>query len=1205
MDASLNPQPTGPQQARQLPVRLMACLLTLLAVVTMLAVSALTPAQAAGPLILGAGSAQVDAWPAVTILPDPRHTLTPESALAARAQFNVPQSAYATLGVHKEPMWLHIPVRQESGSDGDWVIDIDFAVINRVDIYLTSAGKVVEHYRTGNLQPVEPGAQPARIPTTLVHLTPGTDYEVLLRVENIGAMILPIRFSRAATFHGRALNEQMLQGMLTGLSLCLLLYSLAQWANLREPLFASYALLVAGSFLFSFEFFGLGAQYIWHNNAWMSIHSGGLFALMASCGAYLFVQQALARPGMDRTFTRLMHGGALLCVLSAAAFAADLFSVDVLVAIVSTLGLLPMLFGLPGAYRRARRGDVVGVYFLCGWAVAFTSSVVLSRVISGEVGANFWSMHVLQLGHVFDQLVFMRILGLRTKAIQTAMLRAEASTRMKSDFLANMSHEIRTPMNAIIGMSRLALMAEPNPKLRNYLSKIQGAGEHLLGIINDILDFSRIEAGKLTLEEVPFDLNEMLEHLASLTAIKTDAKRVELVFRVGAGVPARLVGDPLRLGQILINLTSNAVKFTEQGEIVVAVKLVEQLDGQVALRFSVSDTGIGMNQELLKRLFESFSQADGSVTRKYGGTGLGLSITKQLVELMGGSIHVSSTPGVGSRFSFTIKLGMGSDDDVALASPAALLHQVRVMVVDDSATARDALVEMLGSFGVTAHAASSGEQSLTMLTKAEEAGEPYQVLLMDYMMPGWDGVETIRRLHADPRLSAPPAILMVSVCTRDTVVQQEGEVPLQGFLTKPVGPALLYHSLLQALQPEADDAPAAAPEEAPVAGLRMSDLAALTGARILLVDDNANNREVALDFLSTIRMQVDVATNGREAIAQALSNDYDLVLMDIQMREMDGLSATRQIRADGRHPDLPIIAMTAYAMAGDREKSLEAGMNDHVTKPIDPDLLFGTLLKWISPVRLAGRVGGYAGAAAPVPATAAQIPAALTAAAAAPAAAPAGGLAAVPGIDWQMALAGVDGQQARLQRRVRGFVEEYRNMPQTVRSAIASGQSELLQSLAHNLKSSAVYVGAAVLASLAHQLEQALRDGQQAPIGRLARELLAQLELVLAGLAPIAAEAAAAGAAQPLPAMQASQAAQSEQAALAALLRQLDACLRSDDARAEDLLQALRAALPGDAHAVTLAALAHAVNEIEYGIALGPLAELAQALQITLEEKDQ
>ena len=992
----------------------------------------------------------------------------------------------------------------------------------------------------------------------------------------------------------------MIQGLLVGMSLCLMLYSLAQWINLNEPLFAAYALLVGGTALFSIEFFGLGAQYLWKYNPWMSIHAGSLFAVTAACGAYLFIYLALARPGMDRTFSRLMQGGAALCVVSAVIFAADLISLDAMVVICSSLALMPMLLGLPGAFQRARHGDYIGTYFLFGWAGSFVTSVITSGVINGHVDVSFWTMHSLQFGHVFDQLAFMRILGLRTKAIQTAMLRAEASARLKSDFLANMSHEIRTPMNAIIGMSRLALMAEPTPKLRNYLNKILGAGEHLLGIINDILDFSRIEAGKLALEKVPFDLNEMLEHLASLTAIKTDAKRVELVFRVQSGVPAKLVGDPLRLGQILINLTSNAVKFTERGEIVVAVHLVEQSASHATLRFSVSDTGIGMNEEMLSRLFQSFSQADSSVTRKYGGTGLGLAITKQLVELMGGTIQVSSTPGVGSHFSFNLQLELGAPGTVTLTQPAALLHQVRVLVVDDSATARDALVEMLSSFGVTARSASSGEQSLIMLNQAEQAGEPYQVLLMDYMMPGWDGVETIRRLHADPRLSAPPAILMVSVCSRDTVMQQEGEVPLQGFLTKPVGPALLYHSVIQALQPE--PAPGEAPQQAsqPAMSLRANGLQALTGARVLLVDDNANNREVALDFLSAIRMQVDQAHNGLEAVQKVLDNDYDLVLMDIQMREMDGLSATRAIRAHARHAELPIIAMTAYAMAGDRERSLEAGMNDHVTKPIDPDLLFGALLRWIKPERLAGRVS---------PAVSVHHSAHHSSSAAESGESP---LPAIAGVDWQLALSSVDGQRNRLLRRVRGFVEEYRGAPQMVRNAIASGQSELLQSLAHNLKSSATYVGATALAALAHQLEQAMRDGQHAPITRLAGELVTQLDNVLAGLslvlvgatAPRPSDLAASNGHDPAGA--AAAAGHAARAALATLIQQLQRYLQGDDARAEDAWHDLRAVLPGaivTAHAQTLAALDKAIEEIEYQAAMAPLTELAAALHIPLEDQ--
>jgi two-component system, sensor histidine kinase and response regulator len=1133
------------------------------------------PARAAsGPLPLDDAMGQVDAWPALTVLSDPGGTLDVHGARAAAARFTAPDSAYATLGVHRDVLWLRIPVAVAAGGDGDWILNIDYAAINRVDVYVSANGAIVRHTAMGNLLPLPAAGERGRAPAVALKLAPGSGQELWLRVENSGSMILPIRLSTPAAFHAAALNEQMLQGLLIGLSLCLLLYSLAQWINLREPLFGKYALLTAGTTMFSVEFFGLGAQYLWGSQPWMTMHAGGLFALMASCGAYLFVEQALARPGMDRTFSRLMQTGAVLALVSAAAYGADIINVQTLVAIVSTLGLMPMLLGLPGAFMRARRGDAVGIYFLVGWAVSFLSSVLLSRVISGAVAANFWTMHALQFGNMFDMLVFMRILGLRTKAMQNAMLRAEAATRMKSDFLANMSHEIRTPLNAIIGMSQLAMMAEPSPRLRNYVSKIEGAGQHLLGLINDILDFSKIEAGKLALEAVPFALDDMLEHLASLTAIKTDAKRVELVFRVERGVPARLVGDPLRVGQILINLTTNAVKFTDRGEIVVAVDVAERRGDQVTLRFSVSDTGIGMNEEQLVRLFQSFSQADGSITRRYGGTGLGLSISKQLVELMGGAIRVNSTPGVGSRFSFTVTRGVADPATAPVAPPAAALQQVRVMVVDDSATARDALVEMLGSFGVTAHAACSGEQSLYLLARAVDEGQPYQVVLMDYMMPGWDGVETIRRIHADPRLAAPPAILMVSACTRETVQQQEGQLQLHGFLTKPVGPALLYHSLLQVLRPDL----AGAGGDAPGLGMRAPDLARLNGARILLVDDNANNREVAIDFLAMARVEVDVAVHGGEAVRMVQQRDYDLVLMDIQMQEVDGLTATIQIRSHPHLRELPIVAMTAHAMAGDRDKSLAAGMNDHVTKPINPELLFRALLKWIDPARLAGR----------------QLPAA-------PPAPEDGGahaamaLPPVAGIVWQQALDSVGQQRNRLHKRIASFLQEYQGGPQVVREALQAGHYTALQSLAHNLKSSAAYLGAAELSAQANAVEQALRSNQHERCAALAPELADALEAVLAGLAAI-------GAAPAVPAAPAAahDAGQSMPGA-GPLIRQLEAFLRDDDARAEDALHALQA-LPGAAaHGEQLAAIQQAVDEIEYDAALAPLAALARALNLNVE----
>ncbi len=1123
--------------------------------------------SAAAPLALDDRHAAVEAWPAVRVLADPARNLRAEALAGAPERFAAPPSPYATLGVQKGPVWLRIPLRAVAGGDGDWVLSVDYGLLNQVDLYLVRDGRI-ERHAVGGHGAKSDGALGGRIPAFLLHLQPGVEYVALLRIDTEAPKVLPVRLHKPDAFNRAALGEQMLQGLLNGLGLCLVFYSLAQWITLREAIFGKYALYVGSLLLYSANISGVGGQYLYAGNMWMSVHATGVVTMLCSCCAYLFVEHALARPGQNRVFSFLMKTGALLTLLTAVAFVLGIIHEELLVALVSTLGTMPMLLGLPGAFRRARRGDHVGTYFLLGWAASFVTSVVGAEVIKGNLDADFWTLHATQFGGTIDMLLFMRILGLRTKGIQDAMLRAEAATRMKSEFLANMSHEIRTPMNAIIGMSRLALMADPNPKLRNYLGKILGAGEHLLGIVNDILDFSRIEAGRLSVDRVPFDLDEMLEHLSSLSAIKLDARRVELVFSVARGVPARLVGDPLRLGQVLVNLTSNAVKFTEDGEIVVAVDVAQRGDGQVVLRFAVSDTGIGMDAEQLARLFQSFTQADSSVTRKYGGTGLGLSISKQLVELMGGTIEVSSTPGVGSRFSFTVPLGIAPADSAPAPLSAAALQRMRVMVVDDSASARDALVEMLRGFGIHADAAASGEESLERLAAAMDANAPYQVVLMDYLMPGWDGVETIRRIRADRRFAAPPAILMISAWTREGVLQREGELPLSGFLTKPVGPALLYHSLVQVLRPEL--AGHGRDKDAGRGGaVAAAELDRLDGARILLVDDNANNREVAVDFLAAARVRVDVATDGAQAVEMVRGDDYDLVLMDIQMHGMDGLSATRLIRALPGREALPVVAMTAHAMAGDREKSLEAGMNDHVVKPIDPDLLFRALLRWIDPRRLQGR-------SVPQPAA----PATLEA----PASVAGAGLAPVRGVDWERALASAGGQPARLHRRIASFLQEYGDAPRRMRDALAGGDYAPLQGLAHNLKSGATYLGMAPLAALAGTLEQDLRGGRLERIAMLAPDLVVMLEGALEGLARVHASAAADTPATP--------AAPGDSAALLSRLRDF---LRADDARADDALAELEALL-GGAHADLLAPLRAAVDDIEYDAALARLAPLEAAL---------
>ena len=1138
---------------------------------------AFTPALAhAAPLQLAQGAEVVEAWPAVTILRDPDSRLDAAAALAATDRFEQPRTAHASLGMQPGATWVRIPLQLPHDATGGWVMQIDYALLDEVDVHLAGRDGMRHLASLGRMQQPSGDALKGRVPAAVLRLAPGEEYTVLVRVDSVGPKILPITFMQPAAVLDEALGEQVLQGLLLGLRITLILYALGQWYTLREHLFGKYALLATGVTVYSVAWFGLAGQYLWPGNLWLLEHGAGLASALASCGAYLFVEHALARPGQDRIFSRLMKTFAALCLVTAIGFAAGLIGHRHLVAIVGTLGIMPMLFGLPGAFRRARAGDAVGTYFLIGWAVTFATSLVTAQLINGKLPANFWTMHALVFGSTFNMLVFMRILGLRTKAMQAAMLRAEASTRLKSEFLANMSHEIRTPMNAIIGMSRLALMSEPAPVLRNYLGKILGAGEHLMVIIDDILDFSRIEAGKLHIEAVAFELDEMLEHLSSLLGAKAEAKGIELIFRVAPDVPQRLVGDPLRLGQVLVNLAGNAVKFTERGEIVVAVDAVPAApapagaDDRITLAFSVSDTGIGMNQEQVGRLFQSFSQADSSTTRKYGGTGLGLSISRQLVELMDGQISVRSAPGEGSRFTFSVPLGIGDGQAVASAVRRAMLLDVRALVVDDSVTARAALSEMLGTLGVHADTAASGEECLELLARADAAGKPYQIVLMDYLMPGLDGIETIRRIRRSAqehgRDCPPPAILMISACTRETVIEEEGELPVDAFLHKPVGPALLYHSLLQVLHPQLG------PDDTMEKYLpAMADLPRLDGARILLAEDNANNREVALDFMAAARMQVDVAFNGVEAVRMAREGDYDLVLMDIQMPEMDGLSATREIRQDARLCELPIVAMTAHALASDRALSRLAGMNDHVTKPIDPDLLFCTLLKWIDPERLVGREAPLASRPAqPEPDTAAGV------------------LPSVPGIDWRLALENVDGQRTRLEKRAGSFVREYASAPRILREALAAGDHARLQALAHNLKSSAGYVGAFELAGAAGRLEQDLRAGLLEGVRRQVPALMAAAESVLAGLAQLAA------ATLPKP---------SDPEALAAVIARLDGYLRSDDARAEDALAQLEALLAASVdpnlYDAALEAVRRAVAHIEYAAALAPLTALAAQLDLS------
>ncbi|CAA7616112.1 Sensor protein barA [Magnetospirillum sp. LM-5] len=525
------------------------------------------------------------------------------------------------------------------------------------------------------------------------------------------------------------------------------------------------------------------------------------------------------------------------------------------------------------------------------------------------------------------------------EALARAKEVAEDAAKTKSDFLANMSHEIRTPMNAIIGMAHLALKTDLTPRQRDYVKKIQQSGQHLLGIINDILDFSKIEAGKLEVEVSDVHLDKVLDNVANLISDKAATKGLELLFDIGPGVPMDLMGDSLRLGQVLINYANNAVKFTDEGEIVVGVRLLEDLGDQVMLRFEVKDTGIGLTEEQKGRLFQSFQQADSSTTRKFGGTGLGLAISKKLADLMGGEVGVDSVPGQGSTFWFTARLGKGKPR--ARMQPEAELQGRRMMVVDDNENARAVLVDMLSSMSFKVDSFDSGPPAIEAIREAM-VDEPYEVVFLDWQMPGMDGLEVAEAIHS-LRLLYPPHLIMVTAYGREEVLKGAQAADIGEVLIKPVNQAALFDSIMRVYA--SDDRRGETIDNAEPAG---QNLEALRGTKVLLVEDNDLNQEVASEILRDAGLEVDIADNGQIAVDMVKAGSYDLILMDMQMPVMDGVTATREIRKLGQ-THLPIIAMTANAMQVDKDRCLDAGMNDHIAKPIDPDSMFATLLKWRGP----------------------------------------------------------------------------------------------------------------------------------------------------------------------------------------------------------------------------------------------------------------
>jgi two-component system, sensor histidine kinase and response regulator len=647
-------------------------------------------------------------------------------------------------------------------------------------------------------------------------------------------------------------------------------------------------------------------------------------------------------------------------------------------------------------------------------------------------------------------------------ALEHARDAAEAASHTKSTFLANMSHELRTPMNAIIGMTHLALEDGLPPRQRDYVEKAHGAARNLLQILNDILDVSKIEAGHLELERIDFELETVVGEMADILGLRADEKGLELLFSASPDLPARVIGDPVRLRQVLVNLGSNAIKFTDAGEVTVGMELMSQDEHTVELHGWVRDTGVGLSEDELARAFQPFMQADSSTTRRFGGTGLGLSIASQLVQRMGGRLWAESAPGQGSTFHFSARFGRSAARAVpARALDARELRGRRALLADDNAAALEVLGRMLEGLGVVVDRARGGAEALR---RVDESPTAYQWIVLDWKMPGLDGVACARRIvEAHPE--ARPCILLVTAFSRDDALRASAGLQLAGVLQKPVTPSSLCDCLM-GIGTAAPRAAAASAALAPAGGLRER----LVGARILIVEDNVLNQELAVELLRRAGMEVVIATNGQEALERlAQDGPFDGVLMDCQMPVMDGYTATRRVRENPAWRELPVIAMTASALAADRERALASGMNAHVAKPLDVDVMLRTMADWISVSHTSPRQ---------------------------PEPAPSTGWAPEDGggaIDTAVGLARCLGNAHLYRRQLRGFRRTYADLEESLRAAARPAEDETLLHRLHDLKGVAGTIGAAELQAAAQDLHAALAAGDdgaaEARRARVAAEL--------------------------------------------------------------------------------------------------------------------